>query len=67
MDEVVLDRLTLVTLFDGRTTLRSVSAYADVRTLLPGISYENPIGRIGDALLVIKPLREANDEDLSAL
>lgn len=67
MDDRVLDRLTLVTLFANRGIERYVSAYADVKARLPGISYDRPIGQVGDATVVIKPFREANDEEVAAL
>ena len=67
MDDRVLDRLTLVTLFANRGIERYVSAYADVKVRLPGISYQNPIGFHESATVCIKPLRQATEDEVESV
>ena len=63
------DTLTLVTMVLGRTTVRSVTAYADVGRIVPGLTYESPVATVENvmtgevAVVTIKPFALANDEE----
>lgn len=73
MDDAIVNRLTLVTLFVDKATERYVSAYADVQARVPGLTYETPIGQVEHALtgvvatIAIKPLAAATVEELASV